>query len=104
MTLTRDQVQDYIQGKLEELAQDWDPPRAVTPDSLLFTQLGFESLDAVILGVSIQEHYGRQMPFAELFAELGASQRDLSISQLVDFVYGHATGTAAEVRKADSVS
>jgi acyl carrier protein len=100
MNVSRDQVQSYIQGKLEELSQDWDPPRKITPDSLLFTELGFESLDAVILGVAIQEHYGCEMPFAGLFAELGESRRDLSVSELVDFAYTHANAVA-EVREAD---
>jgi len=51
--------------------------------------LGFESLDAVILGTSIQEHYQTQMPFAELLSEIGQQQRDLSINELVDFVDRH---------------
>jgi acyl carrier protein len=77
---------DYILGILQEASRDWDYTRPVDSNSLLFTELGFESLDAVVLATKIQEHYGRQMPFAELFAELGRTQRDLSIAELAEFV------------------
>jgi acyl carrier protein len=87
MNVTRDQIQDYILRKLVDLSQDWDNPTEIAQASLLFSDLGFESLDAVVLGVAIQEHFGRQLPFAELLAELGQQRRDLSVGELIDFVY-----------------
>jgi acyl carrier protein len=60
----------------------------------LFTELGLESLDAVVLGTAIQEHYQVQMPFAELLADIGEKQRDLSIAELADFVSQHLNGGA----------
>ncbi len=89
MSFSKEQVRVYISGRLAELSADWDFDGEVGPDTLLFTQLGMESLDAVVLGVSIQEHFGRQMPFAELLTSLGEQQRDLSIRELVDFVHQH---------------
>ena len=86
---SKEQVQGYIYERLAELSADWDFDAEVGPDTLLFTQLGMESLDAVVLGVSIQEHYGRQMPFAELLTSLGEQRRDLSVRELVDFVHEH---------------
>jgi acyl carrier protein len=96
MTATRDEIQQYILTKLVELSQDWDDPREVSPDSLLFTQLGFESLDAVILGVTIQGHFECEMPFSELFAELGEHKRDLPVSELIDFVHQNLLRCAAK--------
>lgn len=90
MKATREQILDYIVRTIEDLAQDWDYSREVGPQSLLFTELGMESLDVVVLGTAIQEHYQFQMPFAELLAEVGQrANHDLSISELVDFVDLH---------------
>ncbi len=93
MTQTRQQVLDYVLQTVQGLCQDWDYEEPVGPESLLFTQLGLESLDAVVLGTAIQEHYQVQMPFAELLAEIGEKQCDLSINELADFVHRHSNGT-----------
>jgi acyl carrier protein len=87
MSASRHEVQTFVEKTLEELARDWDLPDAISSDSKLFTELGLESLDAVILATSIQEKYGKPMPFAELFAEIGQERRDLTVSELVDFTW-----------------
>jgi acyl carrier protein len=99
MNIPRNQIQDYVLRKLQELSQDWDNPAEISQASLLFSELGFESLDAVVLGVAIQEHFGRQLPFAELLAELGEQRRDLSIAELIDFVYLHLSQAVVEPQK-----
>lgn len=88
----RQEILDYLLQKLGELTADWDYPDPVRPESLLFTELGFESLDAVVLCTAIQEHYHTPMPFAELLAEIGQQQRDLSINELAGFVVAHLGG------------
>jgi acyl carrier protein len=85
----RQEILNYLLLKMEELTQDWDYAEPVRPQSLLFTELGFESLDAVVLCTAIQEHYHTPMPFAELLADIGREQRDLSINELADFVDHH---------------
>lgn len=89
MNPTRQEIQDYVLNKLSELCRDWDYSNPVSPSSLLFKELGLESLDAVVLGTNIQEHFGRPLPFAELLAEIGRLQRDLSIAELAEFVDKH---------------
>jgi acyl carrier protein len=83
------EIQGYIISTLDELARDWDHSGPVTADTGLFTQLGLESLDAVILATAVQEHFGRQMPFARLFAEIGEQQRDLTVGELAAFIHSH---------------
>jgi phosphopantetheinyl transferase/acyl carrier protein len=95
MRPSRQEILDYLLQKMGELTQDWDYPDPVRPESKLFTELGFESLDAVVLCTAIQEHYQTPMPFAELLAEIGQQQRDLSIDELTDFVDTHLGGPAA---------
>jgi acyl carrier protein len=94
MKPSRQEILDYLLQKMGELTQDWDYPDPVRAESKLFTELGFESLDAVVLCTAIQEHYQTPMPFAELLAEIGQQQRDLSIDELTDFVHTHLGGPA----------
>jgi acyl carrier protein len=104
MKSNRQEIQDYVLATLQELCRDWDYSRPVGPESLLFSELGLESLDAVVLGTTIQEHFETPLPFAELLSEIGREQRDLSIAQLVDFVDQHlnhvplATGLTGQVQ------
>jgi acyl carrier protein len=93
--MTQQEVLAYILDTVQNLCQDWDYADPVGPQSLLFTELGMESLDAVVLGTAIQEHYQTQMPFAELLAEIGQQQRDLSISELAEFTHRHVNGAPA---------
>jgi len=86
MKPTRQEIQDYILSTLGDLCRDWDYSQPLSASSLLFTELGLESLDAVVLCTNIQEHYGQPLPFAELLAEIGRVQRDLSIGELAEFV------------------
>jgi acyl carrier protein len=100
---TREEIQDYVLATLQELCRDWDYSRPVGPGSLLFSELGLESLDAVVLGTIIQEHFQQPLPFAELLAEIGREQRDLSIQELVDFVDRSLQQAAVETKPAGSV-
>lgn len=87
MKPTQPEILAYVLKTVQDLCQDWDYADPVGPDSLLFSVLGLESLDAVVLCNHIQEHYqATMMPFAELLADIGQKQRDLSIKELADFV------------------
>jgi acyl carrier protein len=100
---TREEIQAYVLATLQELCRDWDYSRPVGPESLLFTELGLESLDAVVLGTIIQEHFQRPLPFAELLAEIGREERDLSIMELVAFVDQHLNHIPLEAGPAGRV-
>lgn len=90
--MTREEVAVFAFEKLNALAEDWDYSEEITEDTLLFRQLGLESLDVVVLGIAFQDRFQRQMPFAELFAELGEKQKDLSVGELIDFVFDQVQG------------
>jgi acyl carrier protein len=56
-------------------------------ETRFFADLGLASIDAVVLGEMLQEHYGRPLPFAELMASLGRREdRDLAIGELTSFL------------------
>jgi len=97
MNPSREQILEYVLHVLEELRSDWDYSIPIGPQSRLVADLTFESLDLVVLGTSIQEHYQAQIPFAEFLAEIGQrAQRDATVAELVDFVFRQLGQRAAE--------
>jgi len=92
----RDQVMTEILTLLRRLADDWEYSGEITPETRLFADLGFESIDAVVLASHVQEHYGRPLPFPELLAEPGRREvKDIQIGELVGFVATHLEEPAA---------
>jgi acyl carrier protein len=85
-------IEAQIISLLGEISRDWDYSGGVGPNTRLFADLGFESLDAVVLGTAIQERYQRPMPFAELLAEIGQKPTpELTVGELVTFVQLHVS-------------
>ena len=88
MSDIRQQVLDDILETMTQLAGDWEIDEPIVATTRLLADLGLESLDLVVLGINLQQRYGR-LPFTELLAEIGArpvDQRDLSVGELVTFV------------------
>jgi acyl carrier protein len=62
----------------------------ITPDTKFTADLGLASIDAVVLGETIEEHYGRKLPFNEFMADLGRrAVRDIELGELVRFLHKH---------------
>ena len=94
-TVSRDVILTDVLSLLNQLARDWEYSGEITPDTWLFADLGFESIDAVILASFVQEHYGRPFPFPQLLADIGQRDiKDLRISELVGFIHRHLNGAA----------
>ena len=56
-------------------------------ETRFFADLGLASIDAVVLGETLEAHYGRKLPFGELMADLGQrTDRDIKIGELADFL------------------
>ncbi|HET7767681.1 MAG TPA: acyl carrier protein [Chloroflexota bacterium] len=86
MIATSTQLLSEVLELITSLAEDWEYEGAITPETLLFGELGLESLDLVVLGTAIQERYGR-VPFAEFLTDIGRrAAQDVSIGQLVTFI------------------
>jgi len=67
-----------------------DPVDPIVPETRFFADLGLASIDAVVLGEVIQSHFGKALPYDRLMADIGSrSQRDIAISELVDFLKIH---------------
>jgi len=65
-------------------------PEEVTADTRFFGDLGFRSIDAVVLGEMLEKHFGGSLPFHELLADVTASgEQDLRVGQIVAFLERH---------------
>jgi acyl carrier protein len=59
----------------------------IGPETRFFADLGLASIDAVVFGEMLEQHYNRPLPFADLMAELGKrTERDIQIGELVAFL------------------
>jgi acyl carrier protein len=90
MKPTREQILHDVLHLLQDVARDWEYDRPLDADTRLFADLAFESLDLVVLGAAVQDHFKQTFPFAELFAELGQrEERDLTIGEWVAYIEQH---------------
>ena len=95
-TVEQESILKDVLNLLNQLARDWEYSGEITPDTWLFGDLGFESIDAVILASFVQKQYGRPFPFPQLLAEIGQKEvKDLRIGELVAFIHQHLNGAAA---------
>ena len=63
---------------------------AITRSTRFFADLGFASIDAVVLGETLEKRHGRKLPFNQLLAELGQRQaEDFTVGELADFLTRH---------------
>lgn len=97
MTKTPAEIEAQVVTLIGEIARDWDYTDAIGPNTRLFRDLGFESLDAVVLGTAIQERFQRNMPFAELLADVGQRPTpELTLGELVAFIQTHVSERVVE--------
>ena len=97
MQKSREEILADILLLLRRLADDWEYSGDITQDTYLLADMGFKSLDVVVLGTAVQEHYRQVLPFPELFAEIGQREvRDLSVSEWVDFIYKHLNNVPSQ--------
>ena len=102
---TRDEVMDDVLMLLGKLSEDWEYSGEITAETRFFADLGLASLDVVVLGTAIQEHYGRIFPFMRLFAELGERQiPDIPVGEWIDFIHNEMQGTESPEIEVASVA
>ena len=90
MISTRDQILADVLQPAGKRRRGLGVRRPVRAETRLFADLAFESLDLVVLGAKVQEHFGQTFPFPEFFAEIGQREvRDLTIGEWVDFIDRH---------------
>jgi len=83
---SREEILAEVAGILADFqGREYSGP--IDRETRFFADLGLASIDAVVLGETLQDHYRRPLPFGELMAELGQRvDRDLTIGELADFL------------------
>jgi acyl carrier protein len=86
---TPDQILDDLAGILRDFhGREYSGP--IGTDTMFFADLGLASIDAVVLGETLETRYGRKLPFGELLGELGRrTDRDIRLGELVEFLQTH---------------
>jgi acyl carrier protein len=68
----------------------------IDANTKFFGDLGLASIDAVVLGETLEEHYGRKLPFHLFMADLGRrAVRDIPLGELVNFLHQHLNESIA---------
>lgn len=87
---SKQDISEKIFALLEKLANDWEYDGEIGPETYLFSELGLQSLDVVILGNTIQEEYGQPIPFSNLLEEIGQrAVNDTQVSEWIDFTHDY---------------
>ena len=85
---------------VSDIVQDWDLDFSggLGPKTRLVGDLGFQSIDVVMLIGEIQKHYDRRnLPFERLLLRDGRYVAEVRIEDVADFLHEHL-GTAGAAR------
>lgn len=91
-TLVAVEVREKLLGILDEMTSDWDMDfsGAIDDETLLAGDLGFESIDFVMLVSEIEGAFKKQgLPYEKLLMEDGDYVDDLSVGQVVGFLVNY---------------
>lgn len=81
---------DEILNKLATILRNFhgrEYSGVIGPETHFFADLGLASIDAVVLGETIEEHYGRKIAFHDFMADLGRrAVRDITLGELAAFL------------------
>ncbi len=92
--MTQEQIMHDVAGILRNF-NGREYSGDIGPDTRFFGDLGLASIDAVVLGEMLEEHYGRKLPFHLFMADLGRrAERDLPLGELVAFLHRHLNVSA----------
>lgn len=84
---------DAILADLAEILRDFQGREysdIIDRQTRFFGDLGFASIDAVVLGETLEKRYGTKLPYNRLLTELAQRQaEDLEVGELVDFLSRH---------------
>jgi acyl carrier protein len=86
---TPEQIQEDVAEILRNFhGREYSEP--IGRETRFFADMGLASIDAVVLGETLEARYGRRLPFGDLMAELGQkTDRDIRLGELFDFLNRH---------------
>jgi acyl carrier protein len=82
---------DEVFGEIAGLLRNFEGREysgEITAHTRFFDDLGCASIDAVVLGEQLEQHFGQKLPFNDLLMDLGnRGATDLEIGELARFVH-----------------
>ncbi len=88
-----------LTGMIADITQDWDLDFSggITESTGLVADLGFQSIDVVMLVGEVHKHYGRRdLPFEKLLVTGGGYAREITVRDLADFLHLHLNGSGGQ--------
>lgn len=99
MQISQEKIQLEIISLIIKIALDSDleSDQLINAETLLVKDLGYPSICFIQLILAIEEKFNQKIGFTDLLMPDGQFVDDLSIAQLVEFVYGRLTGSVSLV-------
>jgi acyl carrier protein len=95
--ISRPEIVSDLVNLISDITQDWDLDFSggISEETGLVSDLGFQSIDVVMLVGEIHKHYGlRNLPFEQLLLVKGKYADEIRISSLADFLHGQLNGSS----------
>lgn len=94
---SRQEIVDELVHMISDITQDWDLEfdGGVSEGTGLVSDLGFQSIDVVMLVGEIHKHYRRRnLPFEKVLLVDGRYAEEIRVSDLADFLHVHLNNGA----------
>jgi acyl carrier protein len=88
---TAEQLYRDLAGVMAVAFPDRDISCVVGPETRVFADLGLASIELVVLGERLEQHFGKRLPYGQFLAGLRArGADDLELGELIRFLQQHA--------------
>lgn len=104
MKISQEKIQLDIIRLITKITLDWDLEydELINAETLLVKDLGCPSICIIQLILAIEEKFNQKFGFTDLLMPNGHFVDDLSIAQVVEFVYGHLTGRVSLISQSSA--
>ena len=95
--ISREKIVEDLVLMITDITRDWDTELGggITERTGLVADLGFQSIDVVMLVGEIHKHYHRRnLPFERVLLSGGRYAEEIRISDLADFLHAELNGGA----------
>jgi len=97
MEISPKEIENTITEVLTEMIEMYElPPTPITPDLLLIETLGFSSIDIMHMLASVDMRFQKHLPYDKMVLKNGEYITDLSIQNVVDFIYENFENASTE--------
>ena len=83
----REQVKAQLINLLRDFREDSDETIAISDETGIFRELGFESIDAIGLSTALEARFNQSFPFPEFMMMMKKENAaDITVGRLLDFL------------------